>query len=198
MSISSRKVRCFKLKRESGDGFPQLKTERFILRRIEASDAREIYHYFSKDEVTEYYDLDSFTDIQQAIDLIERWNNRFQEGKSIRWGIARKEDNKLIGSCGYHNWAKEHFKAEIGYEVTPEQWRQGVITEVLKPILSYGFEQMNLHRIEAFYDPANTASQKSLAKAGFKVEGVLKECFFEKGKFVDAEICSLLASDFMK
>lgn len=176
--------------------FPQLETQRFYLRRITLHDAKEIYHYFSNDEVTKYYDLDSFTTIQQAIDLIEHWDMRFKENQGIRWGIAKKEDNKLIGSCGYHNLAKEHHKAEIGYEVAPNYWRKGVITEVLKPILTYGFQQMKFHRIEAFYDPENIASQKSLEKAGFCYEGTLKECFFEKGKFVDAVICSLLSKDY--
>lgn len=101
----------------------------------------------------------------------------------------------MMGSCGYHNWAHRNFKAEIGYELSPLYWRQGVMTEVLTAIIAYGFEHMKLHRIEAFYDPANIASKKSLLKAGFKYEGLLRESFFEKGRFVDAEICSLLASD---
>ncbi|OMD22883.1 GNAT family N-acetyltransferase [Paenibacillus odorifer] len=175
--------------------FPVLETDRFILRRITLDDAKEIYDYFSKDEVTQYYDLDSFTDIQQAINLIERWDERFKGKQSIRWGIARREDNIMIGSCGYHNWAHRNFKAEIGYELSPLYWRQGVMTEVLTAIIAHGFEHMKLHRIEAFYDPANIASKKSLLKAGFKYEGLLRESFFEKGRFVDAEICSLLASD---
>jgi len=176
--------------------FPMIETKRFVLRRITANDANEVYDYFSKDEVTQYYDLDSFREIEQAIDLIERWDERFENNQGIRWGIAKKEDNKLIGSCGYHHWAKEHFKAEIGYELSPQYWRQGVMTEVLKVVLSYGFQQMNLHRIEAFYDPDNIASKRSLLKAGFRYEGTLRKCFFEKGKFVDAEICSQLSSDF--
>ncbi|WP_081398180.1 GNAT family N-acetyltransferase [Paenibacillus odorifer] len=177
------------------EGFPVLETDRFILRRITLDDAKEIYNYFSKDEVTQYYDLDSFTDIQQAINLIERWDERFKGKQSIRWGIARREDNIMMGSCGYHNWAHRNFKAEIGYELSPLYWRQGVMTEVLTAIIAYGFEHMKLHRIEALYDPANIASKKSLLKAGFKYEGLLRESFFEKGRFVDAEICSLLASD---
>ncbi|WP_409347225.1 GNAT family N-acetyltransferase [Paenibacillus sp. MBLB4367] len=66
-------------------------------------DANEIFEYFSKDEVTKFYDLDSFTDIQQAIELVKRWNNRFEDRQGIRWGIASKEDNILVGSCGYYN-----------------------------------------------------------------------------------------------
>ncbi|MFD2672153.1 GNAT family N-acetyltransferase [Marinicrinis sediminis] len=180
------------------DDFPILQTERFQLRRIDDQDAGQLFEYFSNDEVTRYYDLDSFTHMQQAHELMERWQTRFDNKEGIRWGIARKEDNLLVGSCGYHQWVKEHFKAEIGFEVAPTYWRKGIITEVLKPVLNYGFEHMQLHRIEAFYDPANLASKRSLEKAGFQYEGQLRQCFFEKGQFVDAEICAILSDDFSK
>lgn len=176
--------------------FPVLETERFILREIELADAEEIFHYFSKVEVTKYYDLDSFTVLSQANEIIKRWAKRYEKNEGIRWGIATKNDNKIIGSCGYHNWEKEHFKAEIGFEVTPAYWRKGVMTEVLKPIMQYGFEQMELNRIEAFYDPANIASKSTLEKAGFIFEGVLRKSAFEKGQFCDAAVCSILREDY--
>lgn len=177
--------------------FPVLETERFILRKLETEDAQEVFDYFSKDEVTKYYDLESFTDIKQAVELIERWGMRFEEEKGYRWGIALKENDKIIGSCGYHNWDKEHFKAEIGFEVAPAFWRKGVMSEVIKPVLKFGFENMELNRIEAFYDPENIASKTCLEKAGFVYEGTLRQAAFEKGKFCHASVCSLLREEFL-
>ncbi|SES30499.1 GNAT family N-acetyltransferase [Psychrobacillus sp. OK032] len=55
------------------NNFPLLETERFLLRPIEVGDANEIFQYFSLNEVTKYYDLDTFTDINRAIHLIENW-----------------------------------------------------------------------------------------------------------------------------
>ncbi|GGA38739.1 GNAT family N-acetyltransferase [Psychrobacillus lasiicapitis] len=177
--------------------FPYLETERFLLRAIEVKDAEEVFHYFSLDEVTKYYDLDTFTSRNEAIQLIENWQKRFANNEGIRWGIATKDTNKIIGSCGYHNWEKEHFKAEVGFEVTPEYWQKGVMTEVLKHVLKYGFERMGLFRIEALYDPENTASKKTLEKAGFTYEGILRKSSFEKGQFCDAAICSILKNEYM-
>jgi [ribosomal protein S5]-alanine N-acetyltransferase len=176
--------------------FPALETERFRLRQMEEGDAPHVFDYFSKDEVTRYYDLESFHDEKQAVEIIESWNNRFHINEGIRWGIALKASNKIIGSCGFHEWEKEHFKAEIGFEVHPSHWRQGVITEVLRPILKYGFGEMDLNRIEAYYDPENVASKRSLEKAGFTLEGVLRKAAFEKGIFCDAAVCSLLKEEF--
>ncbi|MEL3971572.1 GNAT family N-acetyltransferase [Rossellomorea oryzaecorticis] len=177
--------------------FPVLTTGRFILRRMEEKDAGEVFDYFSKDEVTKYYDLESFIEESQAVEIIERWNTKFEKSEGIRWGIADKESGKIIGSCGYHCWEKEHYKAEIGFEVHPDYWRQGVMSEVLQPIIQFGFESMSLNRIEAFYDPENTASKECLFKAGFIFEGVLRKAAFEKGVFCDAAVCSILKEEYL-
>ena len=177
--------------------FPVLETNRFILRQMEKKDAQNVFDYFSKDEVTKYYDLDSFTELNQADEIINRWNERFKKNDGIRWGIESRRDNKLIGSCGYHSWEKEHYKAEIGFEVHPNYWRQGVMSEVLAIILKYGFDNMELNRIEAYYDPENIASKSCLEKAGFIYEGLLRKAAFEKGVFCDAAVCSILKEEFM-
>jgi ribosomal-protein-alanine N-acetyltransferase len=176
--------------------FPVLYTDRFVLRKMDESDANEVFAYFSDDEVTRYYDLESFTEVDQAVQVINRWAERFDKNEGYRWGIADRETNKIIGSCGYHSWEKEHFKAEIGFELNRSHWRKGVMTEVLSPILEFGFAQMGLNRIEAFYDPDNTASKLCLEKAGFIYEGVLRQAAYEKGVFCDAAVCSILKEEY--
>lgn len=100
--------------------FPVLHTERFILRQLKQEDARVLFQYFSLDEVTEFYDLESFKKLVQAEQLIDRWNERFVNDEGIRWAITLKSEDRVIGTCGFHNWMKEHDKAEIGYELAPE------------------------------------------------------------------------------
>ncbi|MBN3526741.1 GNAT family N-acetyltransferase [Paenibacillus apiarius] len=176
--------------------FPILETDRLRLRQLRAEDAQELYHYFSQDEVTQYYDLESFVEMRQAEELIANWNRRYEEQQGIRWGITYKPDDVIIGTCGFHNWFKDHRKAEIGYELTPEYWRQGIMTEAIAQVMKFGFEEMGLHRIEAFIDPDNISSRKLLEKAGLREEGRLRECFYEKGQFVDAVIFSILKREF--
>ncbi|KOP84162.1 GNAT family N-acetyltransferase [Cytobacillus solani] len=172
--------------------FPLLETDRLLLREIRLSDAPNMYSYFSKDEVTEYYDLESFTSEKQAEDLIHRFHQRYSERKQIRWAITLKDNDQLIGTCGFHAIEEEHYKAEIGYELHPNFWGQGIMTEVITAVIHYGFNNMLLNRIEAFYDPRNGSSGRVLEKNGFIFEGVLKKRYFEKGKFVDAAISAIL------
>jgi len=172
--------------------FPQLETERVLLRKLELNDATSMFEYFSKDEVTEFYDLETFTSMKQAEELIERLLLRYSSGQQIRWGIVLKENRRFIGTCGFHEIEEEHFKAEIGYELHPDFWRSGIMTEVICKVVEYGFEKMEFNRIEAFFDPSNIASGRVLEKNGFHLEGILKKRFYEKGKFVDAAIAATI------
>ncbi|MCG7407330.1 GNAT family N-acetyltransferase [Paenibacillus sp. ACRRX] len=172
--------------------FPELHTDRLLLRQLRADDAEDLFSYFSLDQVTEFYDLDSFTNCEQARELILSWVSRYERQEGIRWGITLKSENRVIGTCGFHNWFKEHFKAEVGYELHPDYWRQGIMSEAVNAIVGYGFEQLELNRIEAFIDPANEASRRLLTKIGMQEEGLLRACFFEKGKFVDASLFAIL------
>lgn len=172
--------------------FPVLETERLMLRQLRTEDSTDLYHYFSKDEVTEFYDLDSFTELQQAENLIRIFNDRFINGQGIRWGITLKTEDKVIGTCGFHNWSKKHYKAEIGYELSPEYWGKGIMSEVLREVIHYGFKEFELNRIEAWTYPDNIKSRKRLEKSGFSEEGYLKQYYFVKQRFVDAVIFSII------
>jgi ribosomal-protein-alanine N-acetyltransferase len=70
------------------------------------------------------------------------------------------------------------------------------MTEAVKPILQYGFEQMNLNRIEACTGPENVASIKILQKFGFKQEGYLRQHYYGKDQIYDSLIFSLLKAEY--
>ncbi|MBB3112555.1 ribosomal-protein-alanine N-acetyltransferase [Paenibacillus phyllosphaerae] len=177
--------------------FPRLETKRLVLRKMVEEDAPAMFDYFSKDEVTQYYDLESFTEVKQASDLIAMFNQRYEEGKGYRWGITLKgAEDQLLGSCGFHQWEKEHYRAELGYELAPAYWQRGIMTEAASAIIAYGFESLGLNRINAYIDPANISSHKLLKKVGFAEEGLLRDYFYEKGKFVDAVIFGQLKRDY--
>jgi len=158
-------------------------------------DAPDLFDYFSRDEVTAYYDLDSFTEQQQADELIQMWIDRFGSQQSIRWGITLKSDDRVIGTCGFHKWSQKHRRAEIGYELSPGYWRHGYMSEVLDVVIRYGFHGLELNRIEAQIFQDNVGSRKLLEKAGFKEEGVLQDYFYLKDKFVDAAIFAIMKRD---
>lgn len=181
------------------DTFPILTTSRLYLRQILDSDAESLFAYFSKDEVTVYYDLPTFESIEEAYTLISNWQQNFEKGTAIRWAICLKTDpQQLVGTCGFHNFSAEHFRAEIGYELHPDFWQQGIMTEAICAIISFGFDNCRLNRIEAFIDSDNLASRRLLEKMNLTSEGVLRDYFFEKGRFVDGEIFALLKKNYVE
>jgi [ribosomal protein S5]-alanine N-acetyltransferase len=175
--------------------FPHLETEKYVLRRLKVTDAQSLYNYFSKEEVTKYYDLETFQSPQQAVELIESLLFRYEAKQQIRWGIALKNQGDIIGTCGLHALEKEHAKAELGYDLHPNYWGNGVMTEVIARIVDFGFKEMKLNRIEALYNPLNHASRRVLEKNGFKIEGLLRNRFHKKGEYIDAAISAIIRED---
>ncbi|MDR2221400.1 MAG: GNAT family N-acetyltransferase [Flavobacteriaceae bacterium] len=174
------------------DTIPTLESDRLRLRLLKLEDAPALFDYFDKEEVLQYYDLAPFQRIEEAEQLIQIWNKRTTDKQGIRWAITSKDNDLLIGTIGFHNLSIENNRAEIGYDLHPNYWNKGYITEVISTILAFGFNTLKLHRIEAFIDPAHHASRKVLHKNGMQTEGVLRDYFFEKGRFVDAEMLSII------
>ncbi len=175
--------------------FPQLETPRLMLREITLDDAVEVFRIYSDPQVMRYWGSPPLQSIDEARRKIEDITAAFRDKDGIRWGITRKGSNRLIGSCGHWRLMKAHFRSEIGYELAPEYWDQGIMTEALGAVIRFGFEAIGLHSIEAQIDPANLASRKVLEKLGFVQEGYLRENYVVGGKFTDTAIFSLLKSD---
>ncbi len=166
--------------------FPRLETQRLVLREETPQDAEAMLAVFSDPALTRFHDLDTFTSIEEAIALIERRAKRFERGNGIRWGIACKQDNVLVGSCGF-TWNLQEHAAEVGYELASTLWRQGIMTEALRTILQFGLKKMGLRFVVAEVMLDNIASKKLLEKLGFQSQGILEQHGFWKGQYHDME-----------
>lgn len=142
-----------------------------------------------------YFGLAPFQTVDEAMDEIAWYQSIRRNGTGIRWGITLKGQGKMIGSCGFHNRVPQHYRSEIGIELSREYWRRGIAEEALKAVLQYGFERMQLERIEALIEPPNKPSQRLVEKQGFVKEGLLRSYEFTRGKFDDLYMYSLLKGD---
>ncbi|MBK8551736.1 MAG: GNAT family N-acetyltransferase [Ignavibacteria bacterium] len=181
-----------KFNEEVFDSFPVLETERLILREITPGDVREIFAIRSSEEAMKYFGHNVYTSLTEADDMINAIVNGFKNKEGIRWGITLKGSEKLIGSGGPWRLLKEHLRCEIGYDLLPQYWKKGIMTEALREIIKFCFDKMNMHSIEANVDPDNIASVKLLEKLGFEKEGHLKESFYFNDVFTDTGIYSLI------
>ncbi|ELK47913.1 UNVERIFIED_CONTAM: GNAT family protein [Halobacillus marinus] len=175
--------------------FPKLVTERLVLREVSDGDAGDMLEYLSDEEVVAHLGLAPSITVADARKEVAWYRKIRKEGTGIRWGVTRREDDKVIGSCGYLHWKKEHYRAEIGFELSRSHWKKGIASEALEAVLDYGFETLGLERVEALIEPDNTASRQMVTRHGFMKEGVLRNYEYTLGKFDDLCIYSILKGD---
>jgi ribosomal-protein-alanine N-acetyltransferase len=175
---------------------PVLTTQHLILRPIVENDVPALYTLFSSEAVMQFMDVERFESISEAAQMVTFFREKMSSGEGLRWAVCYKENNELIGTCGYHHISRSNFKAEIGYDLIPAFWGKGIMTQAIHELLKFGFEQMELNRVEAIVDPTNINSYKLLDRLGFQREGFHRQSFFEKGRFIDVYIYSMLSSDF--
>jgi len=175
--------------------FPVLRTERLVLREIVPGDAAALYAIFSDAEAMQYYDIEVFTAMSQAGDLVENLRTRRAERKKIRWGITLRGDDTVIGTVGYVWMVERHRWCEVGYDLVRSHWRRGIMAEALEAVVRFGFDRMQLHRVEALVDPRNAGSIGVLEKLGFTREAVMRERFLMKDGYWDDVMYARLAAD---
>lgn len=180
------------------DPFPQLESGRLILREITEADVQELYALRSNEEAMKYLDIPKLADLQAALLHIRKLAAWREEKVSVSWGIALKEDPKLIGTILFKNILAAHHRAEVGYMLMPQYWRRGIAREALHAVLNHGFNTMQFHSIEAVVNPDNQASIRLLEQQHFIREGYFRENYYFEGKFLDSAVYSLLRSSYRR
>ena len=176
--------------------YPRLETARLVLRALQMGDADFILKEWGDPLVTTYMrDEEPLKTREQAVE----WLRPLQTPENMPtlkwWGIEIKTEGHLIGTCGYYKWDKQHHRAEIGYDLWIDYWGQGLMPEALQILIQYGFEEMDLNRIEATTHTENQRSQRVLAKLGFQKEGLLREYYCQDGIYNDQVQFSLLRTE---
>jgi ribosomal-protein-alanine N-acetyltransferase len=182
------------------DSFPIISVDdEFILRKASHDDAEEYLEYMADADVTRYVPEECIPrNLERVREEIEYSLDLFRYRRSIYWTLARKDNNKLVGSCGFNYWNRDHARAEISYDLHKKYWGKGIMTKTAKAVLGFAFTQMELHRVEATVTPTNQGSLRVLNKLGFKKEGILREQKLLHGKFHDAIILSMLQREYLK
>lgn len=174
--------------------FPTLNTERLLLRQIQPDDIQNIFEGLSNPEVIKYYGI-SFDSLNATEEQMIWYKNLEETGTGIWWAICSKDNKTFYGAGGFNGWSKDHKKAEIGFWLLPDFWRKGFMQEAFPIICNYGFETLDLNRIEGFVDSENSNCKKAIEKMNFKHEGTMRECEIKNGKYLNVDIYAILKND---
>jgi ribosomal-protein-alanine N-acetyltransferase len=176
--------------------FPTLETKRFILREPVTSDAPDVYVFRSDPEVQKYND-EPMVDVSEAVAFIQEHMDEYAAQQRILWAIAFRDEDRVLGLCGFNYWNRHHNRASIGYDLARAHWGRGIATEALRAMLRFGFEHMGLHRIEAETIADNVESVRLLRRLGFQLEGVRREYSLEDdGAYHASAVYGLLTGEF--
>lgn len=173
-----------------------LETERLVLRTMTLNDIDFIYDLFSAPETNRFSEYDDVKSMEEAIDLYDRF---MKPGSPthFRLGVEHKETKELVGTLGFYAYSKEHKRAEIGFDLLKSHWGKGIMIEAVGALIRYGFDELELNRIEATVDPNNERSIRLLERTGFKNEGRLRERYFYKGRYHDELVFGILKEDWI-
>ncbi len=172
-----------------------LTTARLHIRPMVAGDTAALFILKSDPKVTRCYGQEAHRCIERTREWVLRSIEDQRRGAVSYWVLELRNAGDVIGACCLWNFNDSRTCAEIGYELRPELWRRGLMTEALTSILDYAFDGLGLHRIEANPLATNEASKHVLLKLGFRHEGVLRQRQLLEGRFVDQWYFGLLRDE---
>ncbi len=171
---------------------PVITTPRLVLRWISEDDIDGLHEIFSDPKVTRYWSSGPLANRDAAAAMQREIAASNESDKMIKWGLALRESNSVIGTATLFNLNLDNGRAELGYAMGSAYWGKGYMHEALQALVSHAFEVMDLRRLEADVDPRNAASIRTLERLGFQREGFLRERWYVEGEIQDAYFYGLL------
>ncbi len=178
-----------------GDKLPTLEAPRVRLRWLAAGDVDALFDVFSDRVMMRYWSSPAMTEHSEAEALLARIHQQFAEKFGFQWGVERKDDGRILGTCTLFHLDTRNMRAELGYCLASAYWKKGYMTEALTALIDHAFGPMKLRRLEADVDPRNENSMRILGKLGFSQEGLLRERWNVNGEIQDTAFLGLLARE---
>lgn len=174
----------------------QITTERLSIREFVANDWLAVLAYQRDERYFQFYPQSGRSE-SEAQDFVEMFLQQQTEKprRKFQLAITFQGDDQVIGSCGIRRKSENDFEADIGFELAPKLWGQGLATEAAHAMVNYGFTELKLHRISARCIAENTASVRVLEKVGLRPEGQMRDHEHFKDRWWDTLFFGMLVDD---
>ena len=178
-------------------GTDTIETERLILRKFKISDDEAMLKYWIADKkIQSLYSEPVYTTKAEVDELLEKYINSYQKNDYYRWAIIEKNSGECIGQIAYFLVDSKNNFAEIEYCIGSDFQCKGYATEATKAVIQYGFDKINLHKVQICTKTINKPSKRVIEKCGFTYEGTLRDYFYMDGEYVGRLYFSMLKSEF--
>lgn len=174
--------------------YKKLIGERIYLSPTNIEDAEKYVEWFSDFKTTDGIGKSSSV---MTVESEREWIEKNLKNNDFNFAVVSLENDELIGNCGIKNINQKDRCAEIGIFIGDESNRNnGYGTEILRILLDYGFNYLNLNNIELSVFSFNERAIACYKKVGFKECGRRRECYFLNGKYYDRIYMDILAREF--
>lgn len=178
----------------------QIKTDRLILRDLKITDFENIQINANNPNIAKWLSPIPYPyTLKDAKLFVKRCikNTKTRPRRSYDFGIALKEDNKIIGMISITEIDLFHEYATIGYWLGEKYWHKGYAYEALKAIIVFAFTKVKLRRINITVSEKNKSSNKLIKKIGFTYEGTRVKFMKDKitGKIQNDRIYRMLKNE---
>ena len=150
-----------------------------LLRALEPADVPRWFAYLSQHKVFEHtsWDLRSADDLSRYADAVAAQ----QPDTLVRFAIACRATNALVGTAGFHSVSSANRTAELAYDLSPAHWGRGIATAVGATLTEWALAQAGLQRVQATVLQSNQRSMRVLERCGFRREGLLRRYRLVRG-----------------
>ena len=183
-------LKIWNLIRKKGGNVVSIQGEKCYIRTFQEKDAQSLTGLVSRNKYfwstyeplqrPEYYTVDAqYKKIQESLYLMD-------SKREFTFGIYELRTNNLIGHIALYAVKRlPYSSAFVGYAMDEIYIGKGIVTEAVKMVVRFAFEQVGLHRVEAYVSTQNSASIRVLEKSGFQREGLLRKLLYINGQWVD-------------
>ena len=153
---------------------PVIETKRLLLREIQLSDCQDMFEYASLPGFGPMAGWQPHRTVGETKSIIQLFIDKKKYGQLGTFAVILKEENKMIGTLELHTYIRG-FKAELGYSINPRYQGKGYATEAAVEVITWGFEDLCLARIECTTYTHNFSSQKVCEKLHLTYEGIRRK-----------------------
>lgn len=172
--------------------------KRIRLRAVEREDLPKFHEWINDPEVTRGLVLNMPMSMRDETDWFEGLAKRDPLQKPLAIEIRKGKAWKLIGNCGVFDIEPANRSAELGIMIGDKgEWSKGYGAEAMTLLLQHCFETLNLHRAQLKVYAENVRAVRSYEKAGFALEGRMREAVYKHGKYDDVLVMSVLRSEWL-
>jgi diamine N-acetyltransferase len=162
-----------------------------VLRAVERDDLPNFVRWLNDETVLEYFGQV----LPLSLEREEQWyEGMLQDSSACAFSVDF--EGKHVGGAGFNQIQPRHRSAEVGLFIgVPGLWDRGLGSDVIRTLLRYGFQQLNLHRIYLRVFAGNQRAVHLYEKLGFQHEGLWRQAEFRNGRYHDILWMSLLRNE---